>query len=230
MAYHAVPDAPRCSGLGGATIMEVQPDRSEPSDSMMRCFKSTAAACMHACTGLINSVHPHVVDVNAPVASRWPVRRPISPLPGSHSCHRRVHTSAAKPPHASGLAGRSRGRSQSWLRRHLFSMVFVPLLSISIATGLVLTSKDTKHVSGREETGEQVAMLSSSLAFPVVDMSMRACMQASSSASKLLKETCSYIMSLPREVDDLSGRLSYLTLTLGPDSPQAEITRSILGS
>ncbi|RWW15050.1 hypothetical protein GW17_00021130, partial [Ensete ventricosum] len=68
------------------------------------------------------------------------------------------------------------------------------------------------------------------LAFPVVDMSMRACMQASSSASKLLKETCSYIMSLPREVDDLSGRLSYLTLTLGPDSPQAEITRSILGS
>ncbi|RWW66230.1 hypothetical protein BHE74_00026403 [Ensete ventricosum] len=107
---------------------------------------------------------------------------------------------------------------------------FLFLLSISIATGLVLTSKDTKHVSGRQETGEQVAMLSSSLAFPVVDMSMRACMQASSSASKLLKETCSYIMSLPREVDDLSGRLSYLTLTLGPDSPQAEITRSILGS
>ncbi|KAJ8465298.1 hypothetical protein OPV22_027850 [Ensete ventricosum] len=116
----------------------------------------------------------------------------------------------------------------------LFSQSPLPL------TGLVLTSKDTKHVSGRQETGEQVAMLSSSdeeinelisKLQSLLPKSRRSNLsRASSSASKLLKETCSYIMSLPREVDDLSGRLSYLTLTLGPDSPQAEITRSILGS
>ncbi|CAD5175712.1 transcription factor ILI3-like [Musa acuminata AAA Group] len=50
------------------------------------------------------------------------------------------------------------------------------------------------------------------------------------SASKLLKETCSYIKSLHREVDDLSSRLSDLMSTMETDSPQAEIIRSILGS
>ncbi|URD98670.1 Transcription factor bHLH135 [Musa troglodytarum] len=50
------------------------------------------------------------------------------------------------------------------------------------------------------------------------------------SASKLLKETCRYIKSLHREVDDLSSRLSDLMSTMEADSPQAEIIRSILGS
>jgi hypothetical protein len=49
-----------------------------------------------------------------------------------------------------------------------------------------------------------------------------------SSASKLLKETCSYIKSLHREVDDLSDRLSELMSTMDNDSPQAEIIRSLL--
>ncbi|BAF11028.1 transcription factor ILI3 [Oryza sativa Japonica Group] len=49
-----------------------------------------------------------------------------------------------------------------------------------------------------------------------------------SSASKLLKETCSYIKSLHREVDDLSDRLSELMSTMDNNSPQAEIIRSLL--
>ncbi|RRT82564.1 hypothetical protein BHE74_00016473 [Ensete ventricosum] len=50
------------------------------------------------------------------------------------------------------------------------------------------------------------------------------------SASKLLKETCSYIKSLHREVDDLSDRLSGLMVTVDSNSPQAEIIRSLLRS
>ncbi|OAY80887.1 transcription factor ILI3-like [Ananas comosus] len=50
------------------------------------------------------------------------------------------------------------------------------------------------------------------------------------SASKLLKETCSYIKSLHREVDDLSDRLSGLMATMDDNSPQAEIIRSLLRS
>jgi len=53
-------------------------------------------------------------------------------------------------------------------------------------------------------------------------------MQAS--ASKLLKETCNYIKSLHREVDDLSDRLSGLMATMDTNSAQAEIIRSLLRS
>ena len=56
----------------------------------------------------------------------------------------------------------------------------------------------------------------------------RPCLCVQSSASKLLKETCSYIKSLHREVDDLSERLSGLMSTMDNDSPQAEIIRSLL--
>ncbi|KAJ4753436.1 Transcription factor ILI5 [Rhynchospora pubera] len=48
------------------------------------------------------------------------------------------------------------------------------------------------------------------------------------SASKLLKETCSYIKSLHREVEDLSDRLSDIIETMDGDSPQVEIIRSLL--
>ncbi|CAA7401085.1 unnamed protein product [Spirodela intermedia] len=48
------------------------------------------------------------------------------------------------------------------------------------------------------------------------------------SAGKLLKETCSYIKSLKREVEDLSERLAALMSTMETDSPQAEIIRSLL--
>ena len=53
---------------------------------------------------------------------------------------------------------------------------------------------------------------------------------AQASASKLLKETCSYIKSLHREVDDLSDRLSDLMNTVDSNSAQAEIIRSLLRS
>jgi hypothetical protein len=57
---------------------------------------------------------------------------------------------------------------------------------------------------------------------------MTCIMQAST--AKLLKETCSYIKSLQREVDDLSDRLSDLLSTMDHNSPAAEIIRSILRS
>lgn len=46
------------------------------------------------------------------------------------------------------------------------------------------------------------------------------------SASKVLQETCNYIRSLHREVDDLSDRLSELLAT--SDTAQAAIIRSLL--
>ncbi|CAN6484699.1 Transcription factor [Nymphaea thermarum] len=46
------------------------------------------------------------------------------------------------------------------------------------------------------------------------------------SASKVLQETCNYIRSLHREVDDLSERLSELLAST--DSAQAAVIRSLL--
>ncbi|KAK9276753.1 hypothetical protein L1049_006289 [Liquidambar formosana] len=48
------------------------------------------------------------------------------------------------------------------------------------------------------------------------------------SASKVLQETCNYIRSLHREVDDLSDRLSELLASTDTDSAQAAIIRSLL--
>ncbi|XP_009602440.1 transcription factor PRE5 [Nicotiana tabacum] len=48
------------------------------------------------------------------------------------------------------------------------------------------------------------------------------------SASKVLQETCNYIRSLHKEVDDLSDRLSQLLSTIDADSPEAAIIRSLL--
>lgn len=53
-------------------------------------------------------------------------------------------------------------------------------------------------------------------------------LQMQASAAKLLKETCSYIKSLHREVDDLSDRLSFLITNMDVTSSQAEIIRSLL--
>ncbi|PSS33712.1 Transcription factor like [Actinidia chinensis var. chinensis] len=47
-------------------------------------------------------------------------------------------------------------------------------------------------------------------------------------ASKVLQETCNYIRSLNREVDDLSERLSQLLATIDADSPEAAIIRSLI--
>ncbi|XXG87611.1 hypothetical protein AAC387_Pa11g2257 [Persea americana] len=48
------------------------------------------------------------------------------------------------------------------------------------------------------------------------------------SASKVLQETCNYIKSLHREVDDLSERLAELLATTDTSSAQAAIIRSLL--
>ncbi|KAL6567721.1 Proteasome subunit alpha type-4 [Orobanche gracilis] len=48
------------------------------------------------------------------------------------------------------------------------------------------------------------------------------------SASNVLQETCNYIRSLHREVDDLSDRLSGLLESTDGDSAQAAIIRSLL--
>ncbi|GFY88436.1 Transcription factor like [Actinidia chinensis var. chinensis] len=48
------------------------------------------------------------------------------------------------------------------------------------------------------------------------------------SASKVLQETCNYIRSLHREVDDLSDRLSELLASTDDNSAEAAIIRSLL--
>ncbi|MFS7948134.1 hypothetical protein Hanom_Chr06g00556391 [Helianthus anomalus] len=48
------------------------------------------------------------------------------------------------------------------------------------------------------------------------------------SASKVLQETCNYVRSLHREVDDLSDRLSQLLSTIDSQSPEASIIQSLL--
>ncbi|XP_074568405.1 transcription factor ILI5-like [Curcuma longa] len=50
------------------------------------------------------------------------------------------------------------------------------------------------------------------------------------SAATLLKETCNYIKSLHREVNDLSGQLSELMATTDFNGAQAEVLRSIFRS
>ncbi|GJM84502.1 hypothetical protein PR202_ga00179 [Eleusine coracana subsp. coracana] len=47
-------------------------------------------------------------------------------------------------------------------------------------------------------------------------------------SSRVLQETCSYIRSLHREVDDLSDRLSELLATSDVSTAQAAIIRSLL--
>ncbi|KAL3341675.1 hypothetical protein AABB24_025942, partial [Solanum stoloniferum] len=48
------------------------------------------------------------------------------------------------------------------------------------------------------------------------------------SATKVLQETCNYIRSLNREVNDLSDRLSQLLSKIDTESPEAAIIRSLI--
>ncbi|KAF5757781.1 putative transcription factor bHLH family [Helianthus annuus] len=50
------------------------------------------------------------------------------------------------------------------------------------------------------------------------------------SSAKVLEETCSYVRSLQREVEDLSQRLSELLQSMDTNSPQAAIIRTLLMS
>ncbi|XP_074561149.1 transcription factor ILI3-like [Curcuma longa] len=79
---------------------------------------------------------------------------------------------------------------------------------------------------GRRITDEEMSELVSKLQSLLPESRRRSMSRAS--AAKLLKETCSYVKSLHREVDDLSDRLSALMATLDANSPQADIIRGLL--
>ncbi|KAF0921265.1 hypothetical protein E2562_003074 [Oryza meyeriana var. granulata] len=86
-------------------------------------------------------------------------------------------------------------------------------------------------MSGRRAgriTDDEINELISKLQSLLPESSRRRGATGRSPASKLLKEMCSYIKSLHREVDDLSERLSELMATMDSNSPQADIIRSLL--
>ncbi|XP_006661756.1 transcription factor ILI3-like [Oryza brachyantha] len=88
-------------------------------------------------------------------------------------------------------------------------------------------------MSGRRASGritdDEITELISKLQSLLPDSSRRrGATGRPSPAAKLLKETCSYIQSLHREVDDLSERLSELMATMDSNSPQADIIRTLL--
>ncbi|CAD6339748.1 unnamed protein product [Miscanthus lutarioriparius] len=85
-----------------------------------------------------------------------------------------------------------------------------------------MSSRRSRASVSEEEINELISRLQTLLP----SASRRVGSQAST--TKLLKETCSYIKSLHREVDDLSDRLSDLMATMDHNSPGAEIIRSLL--
>ncbi|XP_055801704.1 transcription factor PRE6-like [Solanum dulcamara] len=75
-------------------------------------------------------------------------------------------------------------------------------------------------------TDDQIADLVSKLQLLIPESHTRPSNKVS--ASKVLQETCNYIRSLHREVEDLSDRLSVLLESTESDSAQAAIIRSLL--
>ncbi|KAK8526018.1 hypothetical protein V6N13_017090 [Hibiscus sabdariffa] len=84
----------------------------------------------------------------------------------------------------------------------------------------------SKQSSVSRITEEQIADLVSKLQQLIPELRRRRFDKASS--SKVLQETCNYIRSLHREVEDLSERLSQLLASTDSDSDQAAIIRSLL--
>lgn len=85
-----------------------------------------------------------------------------------------------------------------------------------------MSSRRSRAAVSEEEINELISRLQTLLP------SARRRGGSQASTTKLLKETCSYIKSLHREVDDLSDRLSDLMATMDHNSPGAEIIRSLL--
>ncbi|KAL4577252.1 hypothetical protein LXL04_013357 [Taraxacum kok-saghyz] len=75
-------------------------------------------------------------------------------------------------------------------------------------------------------TDDQIIELISKLQQLVPELRNRRSNKAS--ASKVLQETCNYVRSLHKEVDDLSDRLAQLLSTIDDNSPQASIIRSLI--
>ncbi|KAG6538918.1 hypothetical protein ZIOFF_004070 [Zingiber officinale] len=174
---------------------------------------------------------------------------PVGPAPTSHAAASPANRdtpgdaaadpdagSSALPPRSADVA-RSRQGAHPILpfdyRAHLLRPLMAAGLQIQpppISPSLFLPFH--KHIlrqcRAREEGLPTRKSTSSSPRCSLFSRSLAAGARASS--SKLLKETCSYIRSLQREVDDLSGRLAELMSTMDSDSPQAEIIRSIFRS
>nr|POF00189.1 transcription factor pre6 [Quercus suber] len=87
-------------------------------------------------------------------------------------------------------------------------------------------SRSTQSGVSRNITDDQITDLVSKLQQLIPEIRNRRSDKVS--ASKVLQETCNYIRSLHREVDDLSDRLSNLLATTDSDSAQAAIIRSLL--
>ncbi|KAJ0987408.1 hypothetical protein J5N97_005764 [Dioscorea zingiberensis] len=103
-------------------------------------------------------------------------------------------------------------------------------LCSSLSTGLKVKLEPKSKMSGRRSriTEEEINELISKLQTILPESRRRNTSRVS--ATKLLKETCSYIKSLHREVDGLSDRLSELMNTMDANSAQAEIIRGLLRS
>ncbi|XVE91458.1 hypothetical protein REPUB_Repub01dG0011600 [Reevesia pubescens] len=87
-------------------------------------------------------------------------------------------------------------------------------------------SRSRQSGGGSRINDEQITELVSKLQQLIPEL--RARRSDKVSASKVLQETCNYIKSLHREVDDLSDRLSELLASTDTDSDQAAIIRSLL--
>ncbi|XP_059309710.1 transcription factor PRE6-like [Lycium ferocissimum] len=87
-------------------------------------------------------------------------------------------------------------------------------------------SRSSRQSGGSRISDEQIADLVSKLQLLIPESHTRRSNKVS--ASKVLQETCNYIRSLHREVEDLSDRLSVLLESTESDSDQAAIIRSLL--
>ncbi|KAI4348002.1 hypothetical protein L6164_008767 [Bauhinia variegata] len=90
-----------------------------------------------------------------------------------------------------------------------------------------MSSRRSRQSSGSTRiTDDQIIELVSKLRQLVPEIRHRRSDKVS--ASKVLQETCNYIRSLHKEVDDLSERLSQLLATIDADSAEAAIIRSLI--
>ncbi|THU69646.1 transcription factor ILI6-like [Musa acuminata AAA Group] len=87
-------------------------------------------------------------------------------------------------------------------------------------------ARSRQSTSSSRITDEQINDLVSKLQAVLPEARIRGAERVS--AAKVLQETCNYIRSLHREVDDLSERLSELLATTEASSAQAAIIRSLL--
>ncbi|KDP41169.1 hypothetical protein JCGZ_15576 [Jatropha curcas] len=86
-------------------------------------------------------------------------------------------------------------------------------------------SRSSRQSGGSRISDDQIIDLVSKLQQLIPEIQSRRSDKVS--ASKVLQETCNYIRSLHREVDDLSDRLSQLLASTDSDSAQAAIIRSL---